>query len=117
DIIDLGCTPGVPFPALAEVVRELRADGFRVSVDSFDPDEILTGIRAGAELVLSVNGSNLAVARDVAAAGGRVVVIPDFGSGLATLDRNIAQLDAWGVPYLVDPVIEPIGFGFMASLE
>ena len=30
DVIDLGCTPGVPFPALAEVVRELRADGFRV---------------------------------------------------------------------------------------
>jgi dihydropteroate synthase len=117
DIIDLGCTPGLPFPALAEVVRELRADGFRVSVDSFDPDEILTGVRAGAELVLSVNGSNLAVARDVAAAGGRVVVIPDFGAGLDTLDRNIEQLETWGVPYLVDPVIEPIGFGFMASLE
>ncbi len=117
DIIDLGCTPGLPFPALAEVVRELRADGLRVSVDSFDPDEILTGVRAGAELVLSVNGSNLAVARDIAAAGGRVVVIPDFGAGLDTLDRNIEQLETWGVPYLVDPVIEPIGFGFMASLE
>ncbi|HEY6947795.1 MAG TPA: DUF6513 domain-containing protein, partial [Gemmatimonadales bacterium] len=117
DVIDLGCTPGVPFPALADVVRELRADGFRVSVDSFEPEEIRTAVRAGAELVLSVNASNLEVARDVGAAGGRVVVIPDFGAGLDTLDRNIEQLDAWGVPYLVDPIIEPIGFGFMASLE
>lgn len=117
DVIDLGCTPGLPFPALADVVRELRADGFRVSVDSFDPGEIRTAVRAGAELVLSVNASNLDVARDVATAGGRVVVIPDFGAGLDTLDRNIERLEAWGVPYLVDPIIEPIGFGFMASLE
>lgn len=117
DVIDLGCTPGLPFPALGEVVRELRADGFRVSVDSFDPGEIRTAVRAGAELVLSVNGSNLEVAREVGAAGGRVVVIPDFGAGLDTLDRNIERLEGWGVPYLVDPIIEPIGFGFMASLE
>ena len=117
DVIDLGCTPGLPFPALGDVVRELRGDGFRVSVDSFEPDEIRTAVRAGAELVLSVNGTNLEVARDVAAAGGRVVVIPDFGAGLDTLDRSIEQLEAWGVPYLIDPVIEPIGFGFMASLE
>jgi dihydropteroate synthase-like protein len=26
-------------------------------------------------------------------------------------------LEQWGVPYLIDPIIEPIGFGFMASLE
>ena len=51
------------------------------------------------------------------ARGARVVVIPDFGQGLDTLERNIEQLEAWGVPYLIDPVIEPIGFGFMASLE
>ena len=117
DVIDVGCTPGVPFPALGDVVRELRGDGFRVSVDSFDVDEIRSATAAGAELVLSVNGSNLAVARDAGAAGARVVVIPDFGSGLDTLDRNIEQLEGWSVPYLIDPVIEPIGFGFMASLE
>ena len=37
----------------------------RVSVDSFDPDEIRTAVEAGAELVLSVNGSNLEVAREL----------------------------------------------------
>ncbi|MDQ3208689.1 MAG: DUF6513 domain-containing protein, partial [Gemmatimonadota bacterium] len=42
DLIDVGCTPGVPFPDLGAVVRELRDAGMRVSVDSFDPGEIRT---------------------------------------------------------------------------
>lgn len=117
DLIDLGCTPGVPFPALPEVVRELLGAGMRVSIDSFDPEEILPAVAAGAELVLSVNGSNLEVAKDLAGTNARVVVIPDFGEGLDSLDRNIEALERWSVPYLIDPVIEPIGFGFMASLE
>jgi dihydropteroate synthase len=117
DVIDIGCTPGLPFPDLGDVIRELRADGFRVSIDSFDPDEIRRGVGAGAELVLSVNGTNLEVAREIAGGGARVVVIPDFGTGLESLERSIEQLEGWGVSYLIDPVIEPIGFGFMASLE
>ena len=116
DVIDIGCTPGVPFPALGDVVRELRGAGMRVSVDSFDPAEIRTAVEAGAELVLSVNGSNLDVARELGS-GARVVAIPDFGEGLDTLAPTLEQLDRWGVAYLIDPVIEPIGFGFMASLE
>jgi dihydropteroate synthase len=117
DVIDVGCTPGVPFPGLGETIRDLRAGGIRVSVDSFDPGEIATAIDAGAELVLSVNRSNLDVARALAGSEVRVVVIPDFGEGLDTLDRSIESLERWNVRYLIDPVIEPIGFGFMASLE
>jgi len=117
DVIDIGCTPGRAFPALAEVVRELLASGMRVSIDSFEPDEIRAAVGAGAELVLSVNGSNLAVARDLAGTRARVVAIPDFGQGIETLDPTISALERWGVPYLIDPVIEPVGYGFMASLE
>jgi dihydropteroate synthase-like protein len=117
DLIDIGCTPGVPFPELANVVGELRAAGMRVSVDSFDPEEIRTAVGAGAELVLSVNQSNLEVARDLGGTDTRVVVIPDFGEGIETLDRSIEALERWRVRYLIDPIIEPIGFGFMASLE
>ncbi|HYC33314.1 MAG TPA: DUF6513 domain-containing protein [Gemmatimonadales bacterium] len=117
DIIDVGCTPGLPFPGLADVVRDLRTAGLRVSVDSFDREEILAAVGAGAELVLSVNGSNLDVARELAGTGARVVVIPDLGEGLESLERNIAAVERWGVGYLVDPIVEPIGFGFMASLE
>ncbi|HZB27388.1 MAG TPA: hypothetical protein VE282_02410, partial [Gemmatimonadales bacterium] len=49
--------------------------------------------------------------------GATAVVIPDLGEGLDTLGPSIEALEGWGVPYLVDPIIEPIGFGFMASLE
>ncbi len=117
DVIDVGCTPGREFPDLAAVVRELVTAGMRVSVDSFQPDEIHAAVQAGAELVLSVNGSNLDAARDFAGNATRVVVIPDFGQGLETLEPSVAALERWGVSYLIDPVIEPIGFGFMGSLE
>jgi dihydropteroate synthase len=117
DIIDLGCTPGLDFPDLGDVVAELISSGMRVSVDSFDPDEIRRAVQAGAELVLSVNGSNIAVAEELAGSGARVVVMPDLGEGLDSLGPSIEKLDRWGVSYLIDPILEPIGFGFMASLE
>jgi len=117
DVIDIGCTPGREFPGLSDVVRELVGEGMRVSIDSFDPDEIRTAVGAGAELVLSVNASNREVARELAGSKTRVVVIPDFGQGLETLEPSVAALEQWGVSYLIDPVIEPIGFGFMRSLE
>ena len=117
DLIDIGSTPNVPFPRLADAVSELRAAGMRVSIDSFDPAEIRTAVQAGAELVLSVNRTNLEVAQELSGTGARVVVIPDFGEGLETLDRNIESLERWNVPYLIDPIIDPIGFGFMSSLE
>jgi dihydropteroate synthase-like protein len=117
DLIDIGCTPGLAFPALGDVVRDLVAAGMRVSIDTFDADEIRTAVAAGAELVLSVNGSNIEVARDLAGTGARVVVVPDLGGALDTLDPSLEKLEQWGAGYLIDPILEPIGFGFMASLE
>ena len=117
DLIDIGCTPGVEFPSLGAVVRELRGAGMRVSVDSFEPREIRTAVEAGAELVLSVNSTNLDVARDLTGTGARVVAIPDFGQSIDTLSPTLEALERWNVEYLIDPVIEPIGFGFTASLE
>jgi dihydropteroate synthase len=117
DIIDVGCTPGLPFPELGAVVAELRDAGLRVSIDSFDPDEIRVAVEAGAELVLSVNGSNIEVGRGLTGTGARVVVVPDLGSPLETLEPSLEKLDQWKVPFLIDPILEPIGLGFMASLE
>jgi dihydropteroate synthase len=117
DLIDIGCTPGLEFPSLGDLVRELVDAGMRVSVDSLDPREIRTAVEAGAELVLSVNGSNIEVAQALADRGARFVVIPDMGGGLDSLEPTVAKLQAWGVPFLIDPILEPIGMGFMASLE
>ena len=66
-----------------------------------------------AELVLSINGSNVEVARDL---GCQVVVTLDDPPTLGGLDRTIERLEAWRVPYRIDPVLEPIGFGLSASL-
>src|SRR5437879_8569230 len=116
DVIDIGCTPGREFPGLADTVRELVDAGMRVSVDSFDAGEIRTAVAAGADLVLSINRSNLDVARDFTGTATRVVVIPDFGQGLETLEPTIAALERWGVAYLRGPGIQPVGLGFFASL-
>ena len=117
DIIDIGCTPGVPFPDLADVVRELVDAGMHVSIDTFDAEEIRRAVAAGAELVLSITRSNLDVARELAGANARVVVVPDLGGALETIEPTIDALTRHGISYLIDPVLEPIGHGFMASLE
>ena len=117
DVIDIGCTPGRAFAELPQVVRELTGAGMRVSIDTFDPFEILAAVNAGAELVLSINSSNLDAARDLAGSGARAVVVPDLGGPLETLDPSIEKLAAWGVPYVIDPILEPIGLGFTASIE
>jgi dihydropteroate synthase len=117
DVIDVGCTPGAAFPGLADLVRALVADGMRVSIDTFDAGEIRTAVGAGAELVLSVNASNIDVAQDLAGSGARVVVVPNLGEPLDTVEPSLEKLARWNVPFLIDPILEPIGHGFMASLE
>jgi dihydropteroate synthase-like protein len=113
DVIDVGCDPGSTWTGLGDAVRALRQRGLRVSIDSFDPVEVADAVKAGAELVLSVNSGNLATARDW---GCEVVVLPYVPETLEGLDASIEKLAAWGVPFRIDPVIEPIGLGFAASL-
>ncbi len=113
DVIDVGCDPGATWSGVGDTVRMLRAEGLRVSIDSFNAAEVAAAIAAGAELVLSVNGTNVAAARSWGCA---VVVLPDDLVTLAGLDRTVEQLTAWGVPFRIDPVLEPIGLGFAASL-
>ncbi len=113
DVIDLGCDPAEPWSGLADAVRALRQKGFRVSVDTFDATEAEAGAKAGAELVLSVNRANRAAAPDW---GCEVVAVPDSASSLDGLEQTMDFLDAAGVPFRIDPVLEPIGFGFAQSL-
>ncbi|MEX0670722.1 MAG: DUF6513 domain-containing protein [Pirellulales bacterium] len=113
DRIDVGCDPGSVWGGVGDVVRMLVAEGFRVSVDSFDPREVAAATAAGASLVLSVNSSNAAAAADW---GCEVVVVPDVPSTLEGFDDTIEKLARAGVPFRLDPVLEPIGFGFAESL-
>lgn len=117
DYIDIGCTPGLAFPELGAVVRDLVAAGMHVSIDTFDAAEIRTAVDAGATMVLSVNGSNLDIARELSGRNVRVVAIPDLGAPLESINPILDALAKWSVPFLIDPVIEPIGFGFTRSIE
>jgi len=113
DRIDVGCDPGDTWAGVGDAVRMLVAEGFAVSVDSLNPIEIAAAARAGATLVLSVNSSNVAAAADW---GCEVVAIPDVPATLEGFDATIDRLTQDGVRFRLDPVLEPIGFGFAASL-
>ncbi len=113
DVVDVGCDPGGPWPGVAEAVHALVSEGFRVSIDSLDPAEIGPAVRAGAELVLSVNSANREAARDWDA---EVVVIPDDPRQPETMDATIELLTHDRVRFRLDPILEPIGFGFANSL-
>jgi dihydropteroate synthase-like protein len=114
DVIDLGLSLGRDWLRDGPgVIAELRTAGFELSIDTLDPDEILMADAAGVQYVLSLNGSNRHLAERLSATP---VLIPDTPEDLDSLDATIAHLEALGKPYLVDPIIEPIGAGFAASL-
>jgi dihydropteroate synthase-like protein len=113
DVIDVGCDPGSRWRDVGPAVADLKGRGFRVSIDSFDPREVADAAAAGAELALSVNASN----RDHAKGWGiEVVVIPDEPGTLNGLEETTRLLREQDVPHRIDPVLDPIGFGFAASL-
>ena len=114
NVIDLGCLPDTPFPHLDTAIGALKEKGVKVSVDSANPDELLRGGKAGADFMLSLNEDTLHIADQVASIP---VLIPKEHGDLASLYRVMDALEARGRPYLADPVLDPINFGFMASLE
>ena len=114
NVIDVGGVPGESSPRIREIVRALRDEGLRVSIDSFDRDEVEQAVNAGAELILSCNHSNIDW---VATLGVEVVAIPDEPHDMDSLDRLIQLLRDAGIKFRVDPIIEPIGMGFTASLQ
>jgi dihydropteroate synthase-like protein len=114
DVIDLGCLPDTPFLHLEDAVRELKARGFAVSVDSADADELRRGGLAGADYLLSLTERNLAIAEET---GARPVLIPAQHGDLASLYRAAEDAEKRGLAAILDPVIDPIHFGFADSLS
>lgn len=113
DVIDLGCLPETPFPHLEDSVHALKAAGFAVSVDSMDTQELLRGGRAGADYLLSLTIDTLWLADEVASTP---VLIPKTPHDEASLHAAIDALSAKGRAFLADPILDPIPFGFTASV-
>ncbi len=113
DVIDIGCLPETPFAHLEEAVRALKGEGFTVSVDSVDTQELLRGGRAGADYLLSLSIDSLWVADEVASTP---VLIPKTPQDDASLHAAIEALRAKGREFLADPILDPIPFGLTASI-
>jgi dihydropteroate synthase-like protein len=113
DVIDLGGLPGTAFPHLEEAVQALRAEGYHVSIDSGDPDELRRGAKAGAGYLLSLTEASLDLALETEA---KPVLIPATHGDLTSLYRAAERLDAAGRPFMVDPILDPVHFGFTDSI-
>ena len=113
DVIDLGCLPDTPFPHLPETVQELKRQGWSVSIDSGDLDELRMGAKAGADFLLSLTEDTLDLAFETDAVP---VLIPAHHGELNGLLQACERLTAAGRPFLADPILDPIHFGFTASL-
>ncbi|MBI4696505.1 MAG: dihydropteroate synthase [Gammaproteobacteria bacterium] len=113
DVIDVGCLPDVPFPHLAETVQALKAAGYRVSVDSLQNEELLSGARAGADYLFSLSSETLWIADEVAATP---ILI---GADPRNVESLYASIDAFagrGRPFYADAILDPIHYGFTESI-
>ena len=113
DVIDLGCLPDTPFPHLEESVRALKSESFMVSVDSADAAELRRGGQAGADYLLSLTERTLDLAEEFAA---RPILIPAEPGDIASLLRAAQAAQKRGLSAILDPILDPIHFGFTDSL-
>ncbi len=113
DTIDIGCDPASRCNTIGDYVTAIVDEGLEVSIDTFDAWEAGEATRHGATLVLSVNSSNRENAKDW---GAEVVVIPDQVDDKKSFEKTIDYLARHQVPMRLDPILEPIGGGFMPSL-
>ena len=113
DRIDVGCIPGERWDGAGSAVRALVQEGYRVSIDSFDRDEVSSAVEAGADLVLSVNETNVEWAVKVPA---EFVIVPDDMRTLDSLQPTIDAFRSANQKFRIDPILDPVGVGFATSL-
>jgi dihydropteroate synthase-like protein len=113
DVIDIGCRPGTPFDHLEAAIGHLHDLDIRVSVDSGNLDELRRAALAGADFLLSLTEDSLDVAAGTAAVP---VLVPVRPGDLDSLVRAAELARARGMSCLLDPILDPIHFGFTASV-
>ncbi len=113
DVIDIGCLPSTDFPQMEAIIRALKREGFMVSIDSLEPEDLLRGAKAGADYMLSLHEGSLWVADEVTAIP---ILIPEKHEDLSSLDRAIKRMQAKKRAFIVDPILDPLHFGFTQSI-
>jgi len=113
NVIDIGCLPATPFAHMEDCVRAVKAAGLEASVDSMNADELLRAGRAGADYLLSLKQDTLWIADECDAVP---VLIAQDQADMSSLYAAIDAMEARGKPYLADTILDPIPFGFAASI-
>lgn len=113
NVIDLGCLPNTPFPHLADAIQALHEDGFKVSVDSLNSEDLLLAGKVGADYLLSLTEQTLWIADEVAAIP---ILIPAKTGSLPSLYRAIEGMQKKGRAFIADAILDPIPFGFTESI-
>ncbi len=114
DVIDIGCLPGRDFSQLEEIIETLAGEGYTVSLDSVDPDQLVRGGKAGASYLLSLKESTLWVADEV---DSTPILIPESPEDYESLYRTIDTMLEKGKPFIADSILDPIHFGFARSIS
>ena len=113
DVIDIGCLPGTSFPHLEECIGTLKQEGFKVSIDSLEDDDLLRGGKAGADYMLSLTSKSIWIADEVETTP---IIIPEQHGDLSSLDHAIEVMQSKNRAFIVDPILDPIHFGFTESI-
>lgn len=113
NVIDLGCLPNTPFGHLSESVQALKAEGYKVSVDSLLTEDLITGGKAGADFLLSLQYNSLSVLEKV---DSTPIIIGDPPTNMRSLYKTIETLLKEGVRFIADPILDPINFNFTESI-
>ena len=114
DVIDLGCMPDTKFNHLEETILKLKENGFLVSVDSANNDELLRGGKAGADYLLSISEKNVKLLDEV---NSIPVLIPAKQGDMISLERIIKKVKKMNRHFFADPILDPIHYGFADSIS
>ncbi len=113
DVIDLGCMPDTEFSHLEETILQLKKNGFKVSVDSANDNELLRGGKVGADYLLSISEKNYKILDHVKSIP---VLIPSKPGNLKSLENVIKKSIKKKIKFFADPILDPIHYGFLDSI-
>lgn len=113
DVIDIGCLPQEPFPHLEEAIQALHNEGLKVSVDSLSIPDLQRAATAGVDFLLSLTEDTIDLAKETDAVP---ILVPAEPGSLASLEQAMEAMDKIGKPWIADPILDPIHFGFTDSI-
>ena len=99
---------------MEETISALKAEGFKVSVDSANVGELSRAVAAGADHLLSLDEETLSILPDNSPLV--PILVPRPHGDLDSLQRAAKIARARGIDFILDPILDPIHFGFAASI-